>query len=144
MVATMKLFVILTIYLVGVSALLQNKPVVASRHRVTRLSTALPLPTQILDGALKSSLFSKATAPALRQLRSISFGWKAFVVMLAALITRAKAKLKREVKKAANQMETGWSRRGYNGSFRRTVEVWFFAIGFIFKYVSLPCPTLVF
>jgi hypothetical protein len=33
-------------------------------------------------------------------------------------------------------MEGGWKKRGYNGAFWRTVEVWRFVISFIFKYVS--------
>ena len=110
-----------------------------SKHR---LNTALPLPTQLVSGALRNTLFGKAkisTLPIFFYIKNVSVGWKAFVLMVAALVTRAKAKLKKEVKKAANQMENGWSRRGYNGSFRRTLEVWLFSVSFLFKFVSLFC-----
>eukprot|EP01038_Epipyxis_sp_PR26KG_P013975 gene13975-18744_t len=33
-------------------------------------------------------------------------------------------------------IESGWYKRGYGGSFSRTIEVWSFAFKFIFKYVG--------
>jgi len=34
-------------------------------------------------------------------------------------------------------IEKGWSKRGSSGSFKRTVEVWVFAIKFIFKWLKV-------
>jgi hypothetical protein len=64
--------------------------------------------------------------------------WKTLVVMLAAIITRFKSKLKKEVRKVSNQMESGWTSRGQRGSTRRTLEIWTFSIYFIYRYVSRP------
>eukprot|EP00607_Mallomonas_marina_P009763 CAMPEP_0182420818 /NCGR_PEP_ID=MMETSP1167-20130531/5908_1 /TAXON_ID=2988 /ORGANISM="Mallomonas Sp, Strain CCMP3275" /LENGTH=601 /DNA_ID=CAMNT_0024597301 /DNA_START=326 /DNA_END=2131 /DNA_ORIENTATION=+ len=46
-------------------------------------------------------------------------------------------KAKKEIKNAAGAMETGWFKRGYGGSFARTVEVWTFAISFIFRWLKV-------
>ena len=62
--------------------------------------------------------------------------------MLAAVLTRFKSKIKSEVQKAASQMEMGWTKRGSSGSTRRTLEVWAFAIYFLFRYVSVFYDTL--
>lgn len=45
-------------------------------------------------------------------------------------------RLRSDVQSAANAMEQGWTKRSSGGSLRRTIEVWIFAIRYIFKYVS--------
>jgi hypothetical protein len=109
-------------------------------QNLQRLNTALPLPSQIFETAAKSTLFgqgSKALYPLIDTVRRVSMSWQALIMMTAALITRFQSKIKRTVAKAANKMEAGWTQRGTNGSLRRTVEIWWFAISFIFKVVSV-------
>jgi len=42
-----------------------------------------------------------------------------------------------DVRSAANAMEQGWTKRSSGGSIRRTIEVWIFAIRYIFKYLKV-------
>jgi hypothetical protein len=56
-------------------------------------------------------------------------------VLVAAVFAALKSKFKTKIISATNAMETGWAERGYGGSFFRTLEIWGFAIKFIFKYV---------
>lgn len=58
------------------------------------------------------------------------------LILLAAIITRYRSKLAKGIALAVNEMEGGWTKRGYGGGFSRTWEVWSFAFSFIFKYVS--------
>jgi len=63
--------------------------------------------------------------------------WKSIAIVFTAIIARLKMKAKKEIKNAAGAMETGWFKRGYGGSFARTVEVWTFAISFIFRWLKV-------
>lgn len=72
----------------------------------------------------------------IRNLRNVSF---LFVGLLAGLRYKFKQMLPSSKDSQAvsdGEMETGWTKRGFNGSFARTVEVWTFAISFLLKYVS--------
>lgn len=130
----MKAFVLvlfLAPFLLTVDGLVQSSFRRNAIRRSQRLNTALPLPTQVFENAIRST-----ANPIAQQVKRLAFNWKGVIVMLAAIITRFQSKIKSEVRKAANQMEIGWTRRGSSGSTRRTLEVWAFAIYFIFRYVS--------
>ena len=67
-----------------------------------------------------------------KQLSFVTTASRAFILLFVALVSRFKSKVSR----AVSTMEGGWSKRGYNGAFWRTVEVWRFTFSFLFKYVS--------
>lgn len=61
---------------------------------------------------------------------------QASLIILLATFAGFQMKLKNKVKNVS-AMESGWLKRGNGGGFTRTVEVWIFAISFIYKYVSV-------
>jgi hypothetical protein len=94
---------------------------------IVRLNAAIPLRTVSLGTKIVSSSFSLR-----KQLSVAKNAWRAIIVVFVAVISRFKSKVSRTI----STMEGGWKKRGYNGAFWRTVEVWRFVISFIFKYVS--------
>ena len=64
-----------------------------------------------------------------------NFDWKPFIALCSALLLRGSSKLQSKLKQATNAMENEWVKRGSGSSFARTLEVWAFAISFLFKYV---------
>lgn len=74
------------------------------------------------------SLLSKAFSEGITKLQ-------ASLIILVATFAGFQMKLKQKVKNAS-AMESGWLKRGTGGGFTRTVEVWVFAISFLYKYVS--------
>ncbi|RYH00859.1 hypothetical protein EON65_48725 [archaeon] len=67
----------------------------------------------------------------------ISTTSKTLLITFIAFLTGIGLHFNERFKSAADVMESGWKKRGYGGSFARTVEVWTFAISYLFKYVSL-------
>ena len=67
---------------------------------------------------------------------NLSSGWKAFMILIPAILARLQFKIKKEIDKASNSMEKGWFKRGYGNSFSRTIEVWSFVIFFALSWVS--------
>ena len=61
----------------------------------------------------------------------------AIAALAAAAFGRNFVSIKKSFKSAASSMESGWKKRGLGGSFSRTIEVWGFAITFLYKYVSI-------
>ena len=92
-----------------------------------RLNAAIPMRTVNLGTKMFTSKFAVK-----KQLSLVTNAWKAALLVFVALVSRFKSKLSR----AVSTMEGGWSKRGYNGAFWRTVEVWRFVITFVFQYVS--------
>jgi hypothetical protein len=85
--------------------------------------------------ALRASLSN--LSPAVDVVKNLALKWKALIIMTVVGIIRLPRIMSSKVVIAGlNKMEKGWARRGTGGSFRRTIEVWAFAIRFIFKYVS--------
>lgn len=63
--------------------------------------------------------------------------FRGFVILSMGMLIGLKSKFKQNIKIATNNaLESGWSKRGYGGSMSRTMEVWGFAINFIYKFVS--------
>ena len=92
-----------------------------------KLNAAIPMRTVNIGSKVFGSTFAMR-----KQLSFVTNTWKAVILVFVALIGRFKSKLSR----AVSTMEGGWNKRGYNGAFWRTVEVWRFVITFVFKYVS--------
>ena len=80
----------------------------------------------------KLSIVSKFTQSIINNL---SIPVKALIVLTTGLMIRFKTKIFHKFQSATNNMELGWLQRGTSGSFKRTIEVWGFAINYIFKYV---------
>ena len=93
-----------------------------------RMNAAIPMRVTINIGSkILASTFAMR-----KQFSFLTTAWKAGILVFVALASRFKSKVKRTI----STMEGGWKKRGYNGAFWRTVEVWRFAITFLFKYVS--------
>ena len=99
--------VLLLVALQTAHGLVQSKFQLNAVRRSQRLNTALPLPTQVFENAIRTT-----ANPIAQQVKRIAFNWRSFIVMLAAVLTRFKSKIKSEVQKAASQMEMGWTKRG--------------------------------
>jgi hypothetical protein len=99
----------------------------------------------VLNAALSlPSIAAKEALSAAKTFSKLSQVVGKLIIVIASVLASMKLKLKRQVRTAAsNVMESGWTKRGYGGSFARTVEVWLFAISYLFKYVSLAAYSLV-
>ena len=91
------------------------------------MSAAIPMRSVNIGTKIIGSTFGMR-----KQLSFVTTASRAIILLFVALISRFKSKLSR----AVSTMEGGWSKRGYNGAFLRTVEVWRFTFSFLFKYVS--------
>lgn len=64
-----------------------------------------------------------------------------FVTLLATIVSaffiQKSSKVQEKLKAAASQMEMGWKKRGVGGAFFRTVEVWVFAITYVFRFLKV-------
>lgn len=94
-----------------------------------KMNAAIPMRSVSLGTKMFTSKFAVK-----KQLSLVTNAWKAAILVFVALVSRFKSKVSR----AVSTMEGGWSKRGYNGAFWRTVEVWRFVITFVFQYVSNP------
>ena len=92
-----------------------------------RMNAAIPMRSVSLGTKMFTSKFAVK-----KQLSLVTTAWKAAILVFVALASRFKSKVSR----AVSTMEGGWKKRGYNGAFWRTVEVWRFVISFVFQYVS--------
>jgi hypothetical protein len=92
-----------------------------------RMNAAIPLRGMSIGNKLYRSTFTVR-----KQLSLVTTAWKAAIFVCVAIVGRFKSKIGR----AVGNMEGGWTKRGYNGAFWRTVEVWRFVFFFIFRYVS--------
>lgn len=63
--------------------------------------------------------------------------WTAVAAIVGAFIANKSNDIKSSINSAANTMESGWKKRGLGGSFFRTLEIWLFAISYIFKYFKV-------
>jgi hypothetical protein len=80
-------------------------------------------------------LLRKPTAFSLNKLVSSLRG---VIILSMGMFFGLKSKFKKNIKLVKNNpLESGWTKRGYGGSLSRTVEVWGFAISFIYKFVSI-------
>ena len=61
---------------------------------------------------------------------------KAVVLYIGIFVTTFIGKIKSKFSSNFD-IEKGWSKRGSSGSFKRTVEVWAFAIKFIFRWLKV-------
>lgn len=62
-------------------------------------------------------------------------GVRGYLLLLAGALTTLRLRMNYQVQSVTNGMESGWTKRGYGGGFSRTIEVWGFAISFLYKYV---------
>jgi hypothetical protein len=92
-----------------------------------RMNAAIPL-----RGVSIGNKLFRSTLSVQKQLSLVTNAWKAAIFVCVAIVGRFKTK----IGKSISNMEGGWTKRGYNGAFWRTVEVWRFAFSFIFRYVS--------
>jgi hypothetical protein len=77
----------------------------------------------------------KSTSSIKKLFKSFSTRARTTFFAIVAIITGLRMRMFRTLN---NGMESGWKKRGSGGSFARTVEVWSFAIQFLFKYVRIP------
>jgi hypothetical protein len=63
----------------------------------------------------------------------VSNSWKVLLTFTVALLARFRNKIGKLTSKVAG-MESGWGTRATSGAFRRTIEVYGFAISFIFRF----------
>ncbi|KAJ1435196.1 ABC1 family-domain-containing protein [Ochromonadaceae sp. CCMP2298] len=97
-----------------------SDPTLSPRALPGRLYS-VTVPSPFTPGLGLSQALSKAFSPL-----------RALALLFSAVILRMRGKIAAKVQ----DMESGWTKRGSGGGFRRTVEVWGFAIGYIMKCVS--------
>ena len=105
----------------------QSKYGLHSKIILNKLNAVVSLPIPDLIRNPKSSTFSNLLS-SIRGVFLISVGFFASL----------KSKFQSNIKiVASNAMESGWTKRGYSGSFSRTLEIWGFAISFLYKFVRI-------
>ena len=105
----------------------------ALRASSLTMKAAIPIPTGLVNAGAKRII---DTLVIVNPLRSVNNALKTIVIFIVAYISRAKSKIKKQIKIASNVMEQGWNKRGTGSRFSRTVEIWAFAITFLVKFVS--------
>lgn len=107
-------------------------PRASLRYRTNEVAmkVAVPIPVGVTD-----KLYAAGLALT-RKTSSLSNAWKALAVFCAAVVAKLTTSVSKQVGKASNVMEVGWTKRGTGGAFSRTIEVWAFAFSFLYKYVS--------
>mmetsp|Transcript_17062 Transcript_17062/g.28628 ORF Transcript_17062/g.28628 Transcript_17062/m.28628 type:complete len:697 (+) Transcript_17062:147-2237(+) len=101
------------------------QPTIVSSFEISSLAVGAPA-SIAKEVAIKSSLFYTAATKAMTPFRAV-------ILLFAGIVFKLRNKIRRGVK----DMEDGWTKRGSGGSFSRTVEVWTFAVSFIFKYFKV-------
>jgi hypothetical protein len=97
-----------------------------SPHSKSNLNAVVSLPR--IDFRVKNSSISVSRIQAF---------FATILSAIGAIFGISKAKMNTAIKLNSDSMESGWTKRGYGGSFSRTIEIWFFAVSFLFKFVSL-------
>lgn len=113
-----------------------NVAPITHRSSSVTMQAAIPFPSSF-DPANVSKIFGIG--------QQITTKWSRLSMAVAAIFAAVLGKnivsIKESFKSASTAMEAGWKKRGFGGSFARTVEVWGFAIYFLFRYVSIElCP----
>jgi len=113
-------------------------------HRPNKYSTYTPISSKRSPYHSQSKLQAVVSWPLIDLIQKTKIDRVKFVrnsrrffVIAAGLILGIKSKFSSKLKDAADAMESGWKKRGFGGSFARTIEVWVFVIAFAYRYFKV-------